>query len=105
MGAGRYWRRSYFAERGFGTAACESGGAALALLAQKSFVCMVLDVMMPGMDGYAVCRTVRKKAGTPVIFLSRLDHSMIRSRDGCRAVFQLCLSGRRRGVPDVCLGV
>ncbi len=66
--------RSYFAEQGFETAACESGEAALALLEKRAFDCIVLDVMMPGMDGYGVCRAVREKGDTPVVFLSCLDH-------------------------------
>lgn len=66
--------RSYFAARGFDAAACESGEAALALLSKRPFDCIVLDVMMPGMDGYAVCRAVREQGETPVIFLSCLDH-------------------------------
>lgn len=65
--------RSYFAEKGFGAAACGSGEAAVKLLQERTFDCIVLDVMMPGMDGYAVCKAIREKADTPVIFLSCLD--------------------------------
>lgn len=65
--------RSYFAEQGFAATACGSGEQALALLRAEAFDCIVLDVMMPGMDGYAVCREIRKMHDTPIIFLSCLD--------------------------------
>lgn len=65
--------RSYFAQRGFETVACERGELALAALLEQSFDCVVLDVMMPGMDGYDVCSAIRKQGNTPVIFLSCLD--------------------------------
>lgn len=65
--------RSYFEDQGFHATACISGEAAVALLQTHTFDCIVLDVMMPGMDGYAVCKAIREKTGTPVIFLSCLD--------------------------------
>lgn len=65
--------RSYFAEQGFAATACDSGAQAVSLLRTQPFDCIVLDVMMPGMDGYAVCQTIRKKHDTPIIFLSCLD--------------------------------
>lgn len=65
--------RTYFEDAGFSATACESGMAAVALLQKESFDCIVLDVMMPGMDGYEVCREIRKKDDTPVVFLSCLD--------------------------------
>lgn len=65
--------RSYFEEQGFGVTACESGEEAAPLLKERAFDCIVLDVMMPGMDGYAVCKSIRQKTDTPVIFLSCLD--------------------------------
>lgn len=65
--------RSYFEEQGFEVTACESGEAAVPLLKKRPFDCIVLDVMMPGMDGYAVCKSIRQNADTPVIFLSCLD--------------------------------
>lgn len=65
--------RSYFAQRGFEVAVCERGAEAVSLLRGKAFDCVVLDVMMPGMDGYEVCGEIRKRDSTPVIFLSCLD--------------------------------
>lgn len=65
--------RSYFAEEGFSATACGSGREAVALLRRETFDCIVLDVMMPGMDGYEVCRAMRVHTDTPVIFLSCLD--------------------------------
>lgn len=65
--------RSYFEDKGFGAVACASGEEAVPLLKEREFDCIVLDVMMPGMDGYAVCKAIRQKADTPVVFLSCLD--------------------------------
>ena len=31
---------------------------------------VMLDLMLPGMDGYQVCREIRKKSDTPIIMLS-----------------------------------
>lgn len=56
---------------GYTTIAARDGAEALALFAERrpDFVC--LDVMMPGADGYEVCRRIRKEAPTvPIIFIS-----------------------------------
>jgi len=50
-----------------------SGEEALQLLSENSFDLVLLDIMMPGMDGYSVCETMKKEASTkdiPVIFLT-----------------------------------
>ena len=65
--------RSYFEEAGFSATVCASGPEAVSLLQSERFDCLVLDVSMPGMDGYEVCRAVREICDTPVIFLSCLD--------------------------------
>lgn len=43
-----------------------------ALWKQKQFLpdLILLDIMLPGIDGYAVCREIRKKYATPIIMLS-----------------------------------
>jgi CheY-like chemotaxis protein len=50
-----------------------SGDAALSLLLRESFAVMLLDVRMPGMDGYEVARLVRMHSATkelPIIFMT-----------------------------------
>ena len=52
---------------------CPGGREALALLDQEAFDLVVLDIMMPEVDGYEVLRTIRNSPTTahlPVIFLS-----------------------------------
>jgi DNA-binding response OmpR family regulator len=52
---------------------CPGGREALAILGQESFDLVVLDIMMPGVDGYAVLQQIRETPATarlPVIFLS-----------------------------------
>ena len=49
----------------------ENGTDALEALRTQRFAAAILDVMMPGMDGFAVCRTARLEGiETPVLFLT-----------------------------------
>lgn len=52
-----------------------NGEDAIALLARKAPDLILLDVMMPGMDGFETCREIRKESAyddIPIIFLSAL---------------------------------
>lgn len=46
------------------------GKAMRSLLAQRSFSLIVLDVMLPGEDGFSLCRFVSERLGIPVILLT-----------------------------------
>lgn len=47
------------------------GPTALAQLRARHYAIVVLDVMLPGMDGFTVCATARREGiGTPVLFLT-----------------------------------
>ena len=46
------------------------GEEALALFAQKKPDAVLLDVMMPKLDGFAVCREIRKTSAVPVIMIT-----------------------------------
>ncbi len=48
----------------------ENGKKALMLAAAESFDCVLLDVMIPGEDGFVICEQIRKQQNVPVIFLS-----------------------------------
>ena len=48
-----------------------SGGLeAVRLCREKDFDIIILDIMMPDLDGFSVCREIRKSSQTPVIMLS-----------------------------------
>ncbi len=63
-------------ERGFRITESSGGESALALLADWTPDIIVLDALMPGMDGFATCRRIRGLAGfenMPVLMLTGLD--------------------------------
>lgn len=53
----------------------ENGRDALALAANSSYSCILLDVLIPGEDGFAICEKLHKLTDTPIIFLSCLTES------------------------------
>jgi two-component system alkaline phosphatase synthesis response regulator PhoP len=56
------------------TTTVHSGVHALTLLEREKFDLLILDVMMPRVDGYEVCRRVREKdSSTPIIMLTAKD--------------------------------
>ena len=46
------------------------GEEGLALIAEGGFDIVILDIMLPGMDGFSLCRKLRKDSAVPVIFLT-----------------------------------
>ena len=60
-------------KEGFTVVAANDGSEALDKVKQHTISLIVLDIMMPGMNGYEVCRTIRaneKTARIPVLFLT-----------------------------------
>ena len=56
---------------GYRTIAATSGAEALRLYTQETPDFLCLDIMMPDVDGYEVCKQIRRKnAGVPIIFIS-----------------------------------
>lgn len=51
----------------------ENGMKALELLENREFDGVLLDIMMPELDGFAVCRAVRRESDVPIIFLTALS--------------------------------
>lgn len=61
---------------GYGVAAAETGADALMLARKQRFDLAILDVMLPGVNGFDVCRELKAEMpGLPVLFLTALSDS------------------------------
>jgi DNA-binding response OmpR family regulator len=63
----------YLTAAGFDVRQAADGHEALAAVAQQPADLIVLDIMLPGLDGAAVCRRVRETSRVPVIMLTARD--------------------------------
>jgi DNA-binding response OmpR family regulator len=66
---------------GFQVVATGDGTSALEIFEREPFALIILDIMMPGADGFTVCETVRSRSSTPVIILSARsgEHDIVRA--------------------------
>src|ERR687888_665462 len=60
-------------QAGFRVTATGDGREALLRFRQGSFDLVVLDVMLPLLDGFEVCREIRRDSQTPIVMLSARD--------------------------------
>jgi two-component system response regulator MprA len=58
---------------GYGVVLAGDGRAALDILRRDSIDLMILDVMMPDVDGFEVCRTARRESLVPILMLTARD--------------------------------
>lgn len=63
----------YFCSKGDLPVAASNGTDALKLIDENTFDAVLLDIMMPELDGLSVCRAVRKTNDVPIIFLTALS--------------------------------
>ena len=64
--------QDYFSAHGVDSDLAPDGDAALERFARRDYDAVLLDVMMPGLDGYGVCRAIRRESGLPILFLTAL---------------------------------
>lgn len=62
--------RKYAEFEGYGMEEAGDGMEAIAMVKKQDFDIIILDVMMPELDGFSTCREIRKLTKTPVIMLS-----------------------------------
>lgn len=70
--------RLYFAKQQIELLEANNGRQALELVDSDSPDVVILDVMMPQMDGFEVCREIRKKSDVPIIMLTAKEEEFDR---------------------------
>ena len=64
---------AYLQDAGYGTAATGDGVAALELFQSRPFDLVLLDLMLPKIDGFGVCELIRRQSQVPILMLTALD--------------------------------
>ena len=67
--------RLYLEKDGYPTVVSSRGDEAMELFRQNPPGLMILDIMLPGMDGWQVCRAVRQISQIPIIMLTAKDET------------------------------
>ena len=68
----------YLGEAGFHVSTAAAGGAGLEQLRREPYDALVLDLMLPDIDGLEVCRQLRATSDTPVLMLTARGDTMDR---------------------------
>jgi DNA-binding response OmpR family regulator len=64
--------------QGFEVATAEDGLKALSIFDTGSYDLMILDIMLPGLDGFEVCKQIRQKSKIPILMLTARDDEIDR---------------------------
>ena len=62
-------------KEGYAVTTCSRGDEALKAFSDDQPDLLLLDIMLPGMDGWQVCRSVRAQSAVPIIMLSAKDET------------------------------
>ena len=62
--------RDFLRAAGYSTAIAENGEKALLLFGQYGAKVVILDIMLAGIDGFAVCKKIREESNTPILIVS-----------------------------------
>ena len=65
--------RRYLEARGYKVDSALTAGEGLELLRRRSYDCILLDVLLPDLNGFELCKAVRALTSAPILFLSCMD--------------------------------
>ncbi len=74
---------SYLRADGYDVVTAGDGVDAISAFDRGTYDLVILDIMIPKIDGFGVCEVIRKKSDVPIVFLSALDDekSLMRGYD------------------------
>lgn len=69
---------SYISKEGYGVKTFSDGESALREFKLQQADMLIIDIMLPGMDGYTLCKELRKISDVPIIMVSAKDDEIDR---------------------------
>lgn len=74
---------NYLTHEGYEVSLAEDGVEAVSIFSKGNFDLVILDIMIPKIDGFGVCEVIKNQSDVPVMFLSALsdDASQIKGYD------------------------
>ena len=72
--------RDYLELSGYEVTVCTDGNKGLEAALKLDFDLLLLDLMLPGTDGFTICRRVREKKDIPIIMVTALDKDVDKIR-------------------------
>ena len=75
--------QNFLQEAGYEVATANDGIEALSLFSGQRYDLIILDILLPKIDGYGVCELIRKQSDVPIIMLTALsgEEDQIRGLD------------------------
>lgn len=70
--------RTYLEREGFATLVASDGRTALQLFEQQPVDFLILDIMLPQVDGWEICRRIRSRSTVPILMLSAREEEIDR---------------------------
>ena len=72
----------FLEDAGYSVTLADDGMDGIAAFHKEMFELVLLDIMMPKLDGYTVCEMIRNERDTPVILLTALDDEESQKKGG-----------------------
>lgn len=72
--------RDFLENDGFRVLTAAHAEEAMERLGEADVHCLLIDVMMPGQDGFELCRRIRARSNVPILFLSARDDDLHKIR-------------------------
>lgn len=72
--------KDYLELSGYQVSVCTDGASGLSAALEQSFDLLLLDLMLPGMDGFTICRKVREVKDIPILMVTALGKDVDKIR-------------------------
>ena len=91
--------KDYLELSGFEVEVANDGETGLEKALKDEYSLFILDLMLPGVDGFEICKKIREEKNTPIIMVSakKDDIDKIRGWDSAQTIYDKTIQSERAG--------